>query len=143
MNLPEKGRAPDDASEHAPGTHVLLDLWGVGADLLDDLGGIERRLVEAAEGAGATVVERRFHRFSPHGVSGVVVLAESHVAIHSWPELGFAALDVFTCGDAAVGERIAEALLVSFAAGEEQVRRIERGVRRAALVGPVLAGAGR
>lgn len=126
--------------DHAPGTHVLLDLWGVDAELLDDLDGIERRLVDAAEGAGATVVERRFHRFSPHGVSGVVVLAESHVAIHSWPERGFAALDVFTCGDAEVGERIAEALLVSFAAAEEQVRRIGRGVRRAALAGAALAG---
>ncbi len=56
-------------------------------------------MVSAAEEAGATVINSTFHHFSPIGVSGVVVIEESHLAIHSWPEFGYAAIDVFTCGD--------------------------------------------
>ncbi len=54
---------------------------------------------QAAEEAGATIVDSSFHRFLPHGISGVVVIAESHLAIHTWPEYGYAAIDLFTCGD--------------------------------------------
>lgn len=80
------------------GTHLLIDLTG--AENLDDLELIERALKEAALAGGATILHCNLHHFEPNGgVSGVVVLAESHITIHTWPEKGFAALDVFMCGE--------------------------------------------
>ena len=79
------------------GTHLLIDLWG--ADHLDDPALIDRVLCEAAIRAGATILHSHFHHFTPNGgVSGVVVLAESHISIHTWPERRFAAIDIFMCG---------------------------------------------
>ena len=79
------------------GMHLLLDLWG--ARDLRDPAAIGRALCEAAEAAEATVLHSHFHHFSPDGgVSGVVVLAESHISIHTWPERDFAAIDIFMCG---------------------------------------------
>ena len=79
------------------GTHLLVDLWR--ARGLDDLAAIDRALRACAEASGATVLGGDFHRFQPNGVSGVLLLAESHISIHTWPERGFAALDLFMCGD--------------------------------------------
>lgn len=79
------------------GTHLLVDLWG--ATNLCDPAHIDRALREAAEAAGATILHGHFHHFSPNGgVSGVLVLAESHISIHTWPERNFAAIDIFMCG---------------------------------------------
>ncbi len=79
------------------GTHLLLELWG--ASNLADPEHIDDALCAAAEAAGATILHSHFHHFSPNGgVSGVVVLAESHVSIHTWPERDYAALDLFMCG---------------------------------------------
>jgi len=79
------------------GTHLLIDLWG--ASNLCDPDHINRALREAAEAAGATILHGHFHHFSPNGgVSGVLVLAESHISIHTWPERDFAAIDIFMCG---------------------------------------------
>ena len=79
------------------GTHLLVDLWG--ASNLCDPEQIDRALREAALAAGATILHSHFHHFSPNGgVSGVVVLAESHISIHTWPERDFAAVDIFMCG---------------------------------------------
>ncbi|MGV3279106.1 adenosylmethionine decarboxylase [Rickettsiales bacterium LUAb2] len=80
------------------GTHILIDLWG--ATNLNSPKDIEDMLIEAAKAAGATVLYSYMHPFEPHGVSGVVVLAESHISIHTWPERNYAALDVFMCGNA-------------------------------------------
>ncbi len=83
--------------ERFAGMHLLIELWG--ARHLDDAGAIERALRAAAEAAKATVLHTHFHRFtSSGGVSGVVVLAESHIGIHTWPERRFAAIDIFMCG---------------------------------------------
>ncbi len=79
------------------GTHLIIDL--VRAERLDDLEHIEHTLRRCVEVAGATLLHIHLHHFTPNGgVSGVAVLAESHISIHSWPEYGFAALDVFMCG---------------------------------------------
>lgn len=79
------------------GTHLLVDLWG--ASNLGDPDLIDKALRAAAEKAGATILHSHFHHFSPNGgVSGVVVLAESHISIHTWPERDFAAVDIFMCG---------------------------------------------
>ena len=80
------------------GTHLLVDLWG--ASRLDEPAWIDATLREAAIVAGATILHSHFHHFTPNGgVSGVVVLAESHISIHTWPERSFAAIDLFMCGD--------------------------------------------
>jgi S-adenosylmethionine decarboxylase len=79
------------------GTHLLVDIWG--ANNLDDPALIDSALREAAIVAGATILHSHFHHFTPNGgVSGVVVLAESHISIHTWPERNYAAIDLFMCG---------------------------------------------
>ncbi|CAA6604513.1 S-adenosylmethionine decarboxylase proenzyme [Rhodospirillaceae bacterium LM-1] len=80
------------------GTHLIIDLWG--ASNLDQLELTENALRESAEVAGATLLHCHLHHFSPNGgISGVLVLAESHISIHTWPERNFAALDIFMCGE--------------------------------------------
>ena len=82
----------------ALGRHVLVDFYGCSPALLDDAGHLEQALNQAARAAGATVLNSTFHRFSPCGVTGVLAIQESHLAIHTWPEHAFAAVDLFTCG---------------------------------------------
>jgi S-adenosylmethionine decarboxylase proenzyme len=105
------------------GRHLLAEYCGCDVAILQDVDAIERLMVHAATKANATVVQSAFHRFSPQGVSGVVLIEESHLSIHTWPEHGFAAVDFLTCGkcmpDAAhaylaeaLGARSYEVLLV-------------------------------
>ncbi|MDN5364412.1 MAG: S-adenosylmethionine decarboxylase [Eubacteriales bacterium] len=84
---------------NALGRHVLAEMYGCDFDILNDVKKVEEIMVNAALEAGAEIREVVFHKFSPQGVSGVVVISESHLAIHTWPELGYAAVDVFTCGE--------------------------------------------
>ncbi len=80
------------------GTHLLVDLWGAGR--LDDIALAEATLREAVEAVGATLLHVHLHHFTPNGgVSGVAVLAESHISLHTWPERGYVALDIFVCGE--------------------------------------------
>ena len=81
------------------GRHVIAELWGCNANTLNDMHGIERLMVGAALECGAEVREVAFHKFAPQGVSGVVIISESHLTIHSFPEHGYASIDVYTCGD--------------------------------------------
>jgi S-adenosylmethionine decarboxylase proenzyme len=81
------------------GRHILAEFFDCNPNILNNLQLIEQKMTEAAVECGATVVQKCFHMFSPHGVSGVVIIAESHLAIHTWPELGYAAVDLFTCGE--------------------------------------------
>ncbi|HET8729289.1 MAG TPA: adenosylmethionine decarboxylase [Alphaproteobacteria bacterium] len=107
------------------GTHLIIDLWG--AERLDELDHVEKTLVEAVEEAGATLLHIHLHHFTPNGgVSGVAVLAESHISIHSWPERGYAALDVFMCGDAAP-EKAIPVLRRAFRPAEIVVSNLLRG----------------
>lgn len=110
------------------GTHVLVDLSGVDADRLDDVAALGALLARAATLGGATVVDRCLHHFAPQGVSGVVVLAESHVAVHTWPELGVAAIDVFTCGLPAIAEAVADEVVAALQPGSVSRRTVARGV---------------
>ncbi|MDY6909707.1 MAG: adenosylmethionine decarboxylase [Thermodesulfobacteriota bacterium] len=81
------------------GKHLIVELYHCDADRINQVEEVERILVEAVNISKATIVQPVFHQFSPHGVSGVVVIAESHFSIHTWPEFGYCALDIFTCGD--------------------------------------------
>lgn len=83
----------------ALGNHILVEFMNCDPSVMNDAASIEKDMVEAARKAGATVINSTFHHFSPYGVSGVVVIQESHLAIHTWPEWGYAAVDLFTCGE--------------------------------------------
>lgn len=90
---------PSEADLHVLGHHVIAEYQGCDQALLDDPEGLGDLLVAAARRAGATPLKREFHHFSPYGVSGVVIIAESHLTIHTWPEHLYAAVDFFTCGE--------------------------------------------
>ncbi|MBN2898339.1 MAG: S-adenosylmethionine decarboxylase proenzyme [Clostridia bacterium] len=81
------------------GRHILVEYYNCDAEILKDHKLIEEMMVAAAKKANATVVQSVFHLFNPWGVSGAVVISESHLTIHTWPEFGYAAVDLFTCGD--------------------------------------------
>ncbi len=109
------------------GTQLLIDLYDCERGLLDNEKAVEKALVQAARAANATVVETVLHRFSPQGVSGVIVIAESHLAVHTWPEHGYAALDVFTCSGRLNPDRIIEELKRAFSAARCESRLVMRG----------------
>jgi S-adenosylmethionine decarboxylase len=95
------------------GRHVISELWGCEFDKLNDIDFIEKTFVDAALKSGAEIREVAFHKFAPQGVSGVVIISESHLTIHSFPEHGYASIDVYTCGDldpTIAADYIAEAL---------------------------------
>ena len=113
---------------NALGTHLLLDLEDCSPVLLDDVEHVRQALICAASEAGATIVGETFHRFQPVGVTGILAIAESHMGVHTWPEYGFAAVDIFTCGEG-FRPRDAAALVVrSLESGEHSITEIERGV---------------
>jgi S-adenosylmethionine decarboxylase len=108
------------------GTHLILDLWG--ASRLDDLPLMESALRECVRVAQATLLHIHLHHFTPNGgISGVAVLAESHISVHTWPERDFAAFDVFMCGDAKP-ERTIPVLRETFAPTQLTVGEHLRGV---------------
>ena len=107
------------------GAHLIVDIWG--ADQLDDLELMERAMREAFEAAKATLLHIHLHHFTPNGgISGVAVLAESHISVHTWPERQFAAFDIFMCGDAKP-ELAVEVLRTHFHPGQFQVQELLRG----------------
>ncbi len=81
------------------GTHIVCELSGCRQELLTDVDSVRQIMENAARESNAQILKVVFHRFQPQGVSGVVVLAESHISIHTWPEAGYAAVDFYTCGD--------------------------------------------
>jgi S-adenosylmethionine decarboxylase proenzyme len=109
------------------GWHHLVELYGCDVAALDDLGLIETALVAAARAAGATVLDARFHKFAPQGVSGVVLIAESHLSVHTWPEHGYAAVDLFTCGVTLDAEPAVALLQAALGAATVSRQRIPRG----------------
>ena len=110
------------------GRHALLELRDCNRAKLDDLGFIRDSLLQAAAKAGGTVIDHIFHQFSPQGVTGVVAIAESHLCIHTWPEYGYAAMDIFTCGDSFDPHDAAQLLIQQFESSNPQVIEVPRGV---------------
>jgi S-adenosylmethionine decarboxylase len=111
------------------GIHLLAELWDCNSELLDSLTFVDKMMVDAAEKSGATVINKSFHQFCPQGVSGVVIIAESHLTIHTWPENQYAAVDIFTCGtkvDPWTAVTYIEELLES---GQAQITDFYRGLR--------------
>ena len=81
------------------GYHLILELEGCPEASLNDPEMVSRVMIESVKASGATMIQPFFHQFAPQGVSGVVIISESHFSIHTWPEYGYAAVDIFTCGD--------------------------------------------
>ena len=113
---------------NALGKHLLLELKDCDKEVLDDLDFLKSTLLTAASEAGATVLGESFHRFNPHGVSGVVVIAESHLFIHTWPEYGYAAADIFTCGNSVQPGKAAEILIEKLGSKNHSTISIQRGI---------------
>ncbi|MBN1161992.1 MAG: S-adenosylmethionine decarboxylase proenzyme [Dehalococcoidales bacterium] len=113
---------------NALGRHILVELYDCERSALNDLDLIREVTVKAAIDCGAEVLGESFHRFSPQGVSGVVVIAESHISIHTWPEHGYAAADVFTCGIAVKPEIAARVIIEGLGAKNHTLTEIPRGV---------------
>ena len=115
-----------DAPVVTTGTHFLVEYTGCDPSVLDDVDRVRTLLSSAAEAAGATPVTSAFHTFRPRGVTGVVVLRESHISIHTWPETGYAAVDIYTCGSC-LPEQAHAYLLEHLRAEMAQVLEVARG----------------
>lgn len=109
------------------GRHILVEFHGCSAEILNDVPLIERDMIEAATKSGATIINSVFHHFSPFGVSGVIVIQESHLAIHTWPEYRYAAVDLFTCGTTVNPWVSYESLKAAFQAEHGSAIEINRG----------------
>lgn len=109
------------------GRQIILELDGCPDSRLNVIDEVESAMVEAADAMGATIVGAHFHRFEPHGVSGVVVISESHLTIHTWPEYGYAAVDVFTCGEDVEPHAALSVLESRFEPRDVEHSEIERG----------------
>jgi len=110
------------------GKHLIIELFQCDSTLLNDVKTLERHLLAAVQLSGATVIQPFFHQFSPHGITGVVVVAESHFALHTWPEYGYCAVDIFTCGDTVNGHVALDYLKENLGAATASVMEIKRGV---------------
>jgi len=97
--LEQEGSPAPPTSMSTLGHHLLLELYDCDETVLDDVAAIQEIVCAAADAMRAQIVNATFHRYQPQGVSGVLLLAESHLSVHTWPERAYAALDVYTCGD--------------------------------------------
>jgi len=112
----------------ALGKHLLLELKDCDVGLLNDIDYLREALIEVARFIGATVIKDSFHRFSPQGISGIVIIAESHISVHTWPEYSFAAVDVFTCGEVIEPAKAVKPMAEKLKAKSTSYIELKRGV---------------
>lgn len=112
------------------GRHIIVELSGCEEEVINDLSKVEGLMNEAAKRANATIIKSVFHKFSPVGVSGVVVISESHLSIHTWPELGYAAIDIYTCGSNTKPFKACYFLAQKFKAKKIKATYIIRGIEK-------------
>lgn len=110
------------------GKHILVEYYGGDEEIFSSPEIIEEKMNVAAKLANATIVKSVFHHFNPYGVSGVIVIAESHLTIHTWPEYGYAAVDIFTCGESVDPWRAFDYLEKEFKVEKSVTQEIARGV---------------
>jgi len=108
--------------------HLLLELKDCRHDRLNDLDFLRDSLRDAAIAAGATVIQDSFYQFAPYGISGVVIIAESHLSIHTWPEFNYAAVDIFTCGTTTRPEKAAELMVQRLESKDAKLHEVKRGL---------------
>ncbi len=111
------------------GRHLLAEFYDCNPNVLNNNALVEQLMKEAAVACGATIVSSCFHHFSPYGVSGVVVIAESHLTIHTWPEHGYAAVDLYTCGEACDPAVAFAYLNTAFSSGHATYVPFSRGLK--------------
>ena len=110
------------------GRHILAEFFECDPNVLNNPELVEKYMLQAALECGATVVNKCFHLFAPHGVSGVVIISESHLAIHTWPEYGYAAVDLFTCGEQCDPKISYEFLKEKFNSKDAKYSQLNRGL---------------
>lgn len=111
------------------GVHFLLDFAGCKQGILDSENEIATLLQKTATAANVTILNLYTHKFSPQGVSGAAVIAESHISIHTWPDKDYVALDIFTCGDIALPQKAVEYLTAALEPKVSQIRELSRGFK--------------
>lgn len=109
------------------GLHILMEFYDCSAEVLNNSAELEKLMNEAATKAKATIIKSVFHEFSPQGVTGVVVVAESHLAIHTWPEHNYAAVDFFTCNNAMDYNTAMQHLIAGLRSLRTEQKLVERG----------------
>ncbi len=112
------------------GLHILADLYGVEAERIDRVEDIKKLLERAVRVANLTKISSHYYQFQPHGATGIVLLAESHISIHTWPEHGLATVDVYTCGDPAKAYKAMEYIINSL-----EPKRVDKQVHERGFVG--------
>ncbi|RLJ71157.1 S-adenosylmethionine decarboxylase [Hydrogenivirga caldilitoris] len=112
------------------GLHILADLYGVDAERIDRVEDIRNLLETAVKVADLTKISSHYYQFQPHGATGVVLLAESHISIHTWPEHGLATIDVYTCGDPSKAYRAMEYIVNTL-----EPKRVDKQVHERGIVG--------
>ncbi len=122
--LSESPQTP--SATDAVGKHCILELYNCNSEKLDDEAFLRTAITTAAKRAGATLLNLITHRFEPQGVTGLALLAESHISIHTWPESGYAAVDVFTCGDHTMPERACHVLSAELGAAHHKLTSFRR-----------------
>ncbi|WP_036036686.1 adenosylmethionine decarboxylase [Leptospira mayottensis] len=113
---------------NALGKHVIAEFYDCDYEIINNHELVEDIMLKSVDLSGATTIKSVFHRFSPYGVSGVVVVSESHFAIHTWPEYGYCAVDVFTCGDLIDNQAALDYLKEKFGSKNISVVEMKRGV---------------
>lgn len=109
------------------GSQLIIEYYGCDKAILDDTNRIRQYMLTAAKKTGATIVGEVFHHFNPQGVSGAVIIAESHLSIHTWPEYNYAAVDFFTCGNTCDPQKGLTYLKEALKANGKSVKELERG----------------
>jgi len=118
--------APQGPVSDTVGKHCILELYDFCLEKLNDEAFLRDAITDAAKRAGATLLHLVTHHFEPQGVTGLALLAESHISIHTWPESGYAAVDVFTCGDHTMPERACQVLIDELQAGQHKLTSFRR-----------------
>ena len=122
----DERRIPSSAPIDMVGKHCILELYECDQIKLNDEAFLRTVITSAAKRAGATLLNLITHRFEPQGITGLALLAESHISIHTWPENGYAAVDVFTCGDHTMPEKACEIMRIEFCAKQYLLKNFER-----------------
>ncbi len=123
---PQSQKPQPPSATDMVGKHCILELYDCDSRKLDDEAFLRDAITTAAKRAGATLLNLITHRFEPQGVTGLALLAESHISIHTWPESGYAAVDVFTCGDHTMPERACQVLGDELGAAGRRLKSFRR-----------------
>ena len=110
------------------GKHLIIEIWNIPFNILNDINIIQNTILSACQIGNLTILNKNFHQFQPHGITGLVLLSESHLSIHTWPENGYGAIDIFTCGQNSLPKKALEHIIEKMNIINFQVQEIVRGI---------------